>query len=415
MNNKVLLVAYHFPPSSEVSGALRTLSMARYLARMGMSPIILAPHPRAYPNLNMNTLNMIPDGCEVVRSLAFDVRRHFGFRGHYPIWLAQPDRWSSWRIWAVRKGLQIIRKHKPRAIWSTYPIGTAHLIASSLHRRTGIPWIADFRDPVRPPVGQERRLTARVRSWVDSHVISQANACVFVTQGARDLYENRYMNIDHGPFEVIPNGFEADGFVRNDKTSRQDARGFKPLVLVHSGVLYRKGRNPEPFFKALKSLLDSGEVRVGQLRIVLRASGSESYYEELIESYGLSGMVFLEPACNRDEALVEQSDADALLLFQGSEFNLQVPAKVYEYFMVGRPVFALVDEAGDTARLIRREGVGVNVDISDADAIARSLVDFIQGVDENRYRSLAGADLEKYSRREGARQLLQLIERVSSK
>ena len=413
MSNKVLIIAHHFPPSAEVSGALRTLSMARYLAQMGMEPIVLAPHPSAYPTLNEATLKMIPDGCEVVRAFAFDVRRHFGFRGRYPMWLAQPDRWSSWWLWGVPKGMRLIKHHKPRAIWSTYPIGTAHLIAATLHRRTGIPWIADFRDPVRPPVGQERRLTARVRARVDRLTVSEASACVFVTQGARELYERRYGQHEHGRFEVIPNGFDEEAFTDIQTPSAGLRSPGRPLVLVHSGVLYPKGRNPEPFFKALSTMFASDAVSRDELRVVLRASGSEPRYGELISRYGLDEIVSLAPAVSRDEALAEQSEADALLLFQGSEFNSQVPAKVYEYFRVGRPIFALVDEAGDTARLLRDEGVGATADINDPEAIARRLAEFIEGVKADRYKILEGEGLAKYSRREGARQLLQLIQQVS--
>ena len=44
--------------------------------------------------------------------------------------------------------MKMIRELKPAAIWSTYPIATAHLIGAELHRKTGLPWIADFRDPM---------------------------------------------------------------------------------------------------------------------------------------------------------------------------------------------------------------------------------------------------------------------------
>lgn len=411
--NKVLIIAYHFPPSAEVSGALRTLAMTRYLRDMGVEPIVLVPDVRAYPSVDQATLRMIPEGCEVVRTFAFDARRHFGFRGRYPLWLAQPDRWSSWWLWGVPKGMQLIEQHKPRAIWSTYPISTAHLIAASLHRRTGIPWIADFRDPVRPPVGQERLLTARVRARVDRHIVATASACVFVTQGARELYEQRYGQHSHGPFEVIPNGFDEEAFDSLDARAVADRRSERPLVFVHSGVLYPKGRNPEPFFKALATLFGQGALARDALRVVLRASGSESHYQKLVSRYGLERVVSLAPAVSREQALVEQSEADALLLFQGSEFNSQVPAKVYEYFRVGRPIFALVDEAGDTARLVHDEHVGETADINDPELIARRLVEFIGGLKVKRYQPLAGDALSKYSRKEGACQLLRLIDRVA--
>ena len=55
---------------------------------------------------------------------------------------ALPDRWTSWFWGAVPAGLSLIRRYKPRVLWSTFPIATSHLIALTLHRLTGIAWVA---------------------------------------------------------------------------------------------------------------------------------------------------------------------------------------------------------------------------------------------------------------------------------
>ncbi len=54
----------------------------------------------------------------------------------------------SWRWTAVAAGLKLIRHYQPAVLWSTYPIATAHQIGAILHRCSGLPWIADFRDPM---------------------------------------------------------------------------------------------------------------------------------------------------------------------------------------------------------------------------------------------------------------------------
>ena len=51
----------------------------------------------------------------------------------------------TWQYDAGRAGMRLIRDWHPDVIWSTYPIATAHLIGETLHRRSGLPWIADFR------------------------------------------------------------------------------------------------------------------------------------------------------------------------------------------------------------------------------------------------------------------------------
>jgi glycosyltransferase involved in cell wall biosynthesis len=414
LSDKLLMIAYHFPPSAEISGALRTLGMARYLGESGWQVVVLTPRPPAYPRRDSSTLGMVPPGCEVVRTFALDIRRHIGIRGHYPSWLAQPDRWSSWWVSAVRHGMRIVMRDKPRVIWSTYPIATSHMIAASLHKRSGIPWIADFRDPVVAPFGQEKYLTAKTLAWVERETILQASACVFVTQGARELYEARYANIKHGPFVVIPNGFDEEAFYgfawARDPVPKATN---EPVVLVHSGMLYPRGRNPEAFFRAISSLLSDGRLAPGALQVILRASGSEPMFAKMVVRYGLEGIVELAPGTDRGSALAEQSAADGLLLFQGSEFNAQVPAKIYEYFRVGNPVLGLVDETGDTATLIRREGAGLTANIMDSDAIANRLLEFIDAIRQGSIKPISRDAVMHYSRRGSAGQLVELMDKIA--
>lgn len=407
------MVAYHFPPSSEVSGALRTLSMARYLGESGIRTIVLAPHQRAYPATNMSMLDMIPDCCEVERTFAVDIRQHLGVLGHYPIWLAQPDRWNSWWIGAVARGLKIIKRSRPKVIWSTYPIATSHLIAAYLHKMTGVPWIADFRDPITTPVGQEGGITARSRAWVERLTIEQANACVFVTDGACELYTNRYAQTNHGPFSVIPNGYDDESFDDSLQDNVEIQEVAPPcLTLLHSGALYPQGRNPESFLSALADLINGNRLSREDIRVVFRASGSETYFSTMLARYGLEEVVMLSPPIDRSIALSEQGMADGLLLFQGGEFNAQIPAKVYEYFRIGKPIFGIVDKEGDTAKLLQSEEVCTIASIEDSDEIGRKLLEFLAKIRSRTVKSISNERLARYSRRHSAEKLYDLIRAI---
>ena len=151
------MVAYHYPPWNGGSGIHRTLKFTKYLPEYGWQPIVLTADRRAYPE-NGSAACEIPDGIDVARAFALDTAQHLSFRGSYLRWTALPDRWISWWPGAVLAGRRLIRQHRPDLIWSTYPIATAHLIGMTLHRLSGIPWVADFRDPmteVDPQTGQE--------------------------------------------------------------------------------------------------------------------------------------------------------------------------------------------------------------------------------------------------------------------
>src|SRR5262245_39806857 len=127
---RVLMVAFQFPPFAGSSGVQRTLRFAQHLGAFGWAPLVVSAHPRAYEAISPELLAGVPDEAIVRRTFAFDAARDLSILGRYPGFLARPDRWASWRISAVLAGLQLIRRHRPSAIWSTYPIATAHNVAA---------------------------------------------------------------------------------------------------------------------------------------------------------------------------------------------------------------------------------------------------------------------------------------------
>src|SRR5438132_13514328 len=143
---KVLMIAFHFPPYSGGSGIHRTLKFTRYLPEFGWQPIVLTASRQAY-GARAKDDYQIPKGVEVARAFALDTKRHLSLRGKYFQSLALPDQWVTWWPGAVALGCNLIRKHRPDVIWSTYPIATAHLIGLTLYRLIGIPWVAYIRDP----------------------------------------------------------------------------------------------------------------------------------------------------------------------------------------------------------------------------------------------------------------------------
>ena len=412
MKNHVLMIAFHFPPAAMGSGHLRVLGFVKHLPALGWESTVLSAHVRAYPRTDTANEMLIPQDCRVQRVFALDARRHLGFLGKYPAILAQPDRWISWWPAAVWQGLRLIHKYKIRVIWSTYPIMTAHCIANTLSRLTGLPWIADFRDPVTSSVSMENRFAASSQRRLEKRVLTRATHSVYTTSGAMHYYAERYPQIyREGYMTVIPNGYDEEAFPLNTDT-RVHPVG-RPLKLLHSGLLYPHGRTPVPFFMALARLKASGIIKADRCSVTLRASGSEAVYAVEIKRLGLEDMVMLTPPISHQQALVEQIDADALLLFQGDEYDRQIPAKLYEYLRIGRPIFALVGERGDTAALLRDSGGAEIVPLDDVDAIQVRLAQFISALREGRGPKANAAIVQRYSRREGAASLAGILDKVS--
>lgn len=375
---RLLMIAYQFPPYAASSGIQRTLTFARELPRFGWEPFVLAPHVRAYDHVNEQNIKL-NGGPVVERAFALDTARHLSIMGRYPAFAARPDRWISWWLGAVPKGLAMVRRYRPHAIWSTYPIATAHTIGATLHRLTGLPWIADFRDPMAQDGYPEDRKTWDAFKRIEETAIRNAARSVFVTPGAGRMYRERYGEATEHRIAVIENGYDEQAFAEVERSTPQRARARgRLLLLLHSGVVYPSERDPTQLFEAVRRLHANGGLRPGDLSIRLRASGHEPWLRERIEEAGVAQFFDLAPPIPYREALTEMISADALLVLQAANCNDQVPAKLYEYLRCGRPILALTDARGDTASLVRRAGLRDIAPLDSAEDVARTLASFMQ-------------------------------------
>ncbi len=411
----ILMIAYHFPPVRVSSGIQRTLKFSQYLLDEGWTAQVLTVHPRAYIQTSDGQMGEIAKEVTVKRAFALDTSRHLSIKGRYLGWMALPDRWVSWCLGGVIAGLNLVRQYKPRVIWSTYPIATAHLLALVLHRITGIPWVADFRDSMTEDDYPANPRQWAVYRWIEKQTVRFCSKAVFTTPGAIAMYAARYPEIPDSRWALIPNGFDEENFVQAERKiadKKIAAENDRPLVLLHSGVLYPSERDPTAFFKALASLSEQGVIDAKRLKIILRATGHDDLHARLIEQNGLQDVVFLEPGIAYSDALVEMLTVDGLLVFQASNCNHQIPAKVYEYLRAQKPVFALTDPQGDTAQVLRDAGVSYIVPLDDQAAIQENIEDFLTQLRQGHLKPGQNTRVEQYSRKFRTQQLAKLLDEV---
>jgi glycosyltransferase involved in cell wall biosynthesis len=375
----VLMVAYHFPPLAGSSGIQRTLRFVQHLPALGWKPVVLTADPRAYERTSPDLLDDVPEGTVVRRAFALDTARHLNIQGRYMGWMARPDRWISWRFDAVRQGLQLIKEFKPDAIWSTYPIATAHVIAQQLHQKTGLPWVADFRDPMAQDGYPADPITWRSYQRIEQEAVEQASRSVFTTPGAAQMYRERYPQAA-SRITVLENGYDEESFAHAPAVATRPLTDDQPVVLLHSGIVYPSERDPTQLFQALQRLKASGGLTARQLQIRFRASAHDDMLAQLASQYGVQDFIELSPAVPYREALSEMLSVDALLVMQASNCNAQIPAKIYEYLRAGRPILGLTDPAGDTAGVLRGAGLEAMARIDSADEIAALLPRFVADV-----------------------------------
>jgi glycosyltransferase involved in cell wall biosynthesis len=414
MKKRALLVAFHFPPQAGSSGIQRTLSFSKHLGRHGWEPMVLSAHPRAYDIQNPSQLASIPSDLIVKRAFALDVKRHIGIKDRYPGLLAMPDRWSSWLLGAVPAGLSLIRKHRPQVIWTTFPIATASLIGLVLHRLTGLPWIADLRDPMLQSTYPTVKLQRKAFGWIEAQTLKHCTLAVCTTHSAMQAYRTRFPELAD-KFRVIENGYDEDGLSAQGASSTAAVPpANRPITLLHSGMLYETGRNPSAFLRALATLKHEGKVSAASLRIVLRAPGDVEPIEKMMRELDLGDIVEIAPAIPYREALREMLAADGLMIFQGKHYNAQIPAKIYEYFWARRPVLGLVDAAGETAHVLRAAGFDSMAAMDQPDAIAKALEQFLTQIRNGTAYVATPEVVAQSSRANRARQLADVFDEVTA-
>jgi len=411
---RLLMVAYHFPPLAGSSGIQRTLRFVQHLPDFGWETMVLTVHPRAYERTSDDLMRDVPAGTRVERAFAIDAARHLSLAGRYPGFLARPDRWISWRFPGIATGMRIIREWQPQAIWSTFPIATAHVIGDALQRRSGLPWIADFRDPM-----AQEGYPADPRVWrsyqrIEEGAIRRARFSTFTTPSAARVYRQRYPAAADR-IVMLENGYDEESFSGiGDTTVLHEPLHTGAKTLLHAGLVYPSERDPTQLFAAVRRLVVSGRLRHGTLKLRFRASGHEPFLRDLIRTHGLDDWVELLPPVPYRAALDEMVRADGLLLLQAANCNEQIPAKIYEYVRAGRPVIALTDPEGDTAAVVRDAGLDTVARLDSEEAIADLLIRFVDA-DRTRPLPLPRADyVARASRRGRAESLANLLDEAAA-
>lgn len=347
---RVLILAYHYPPSS-ASAALRPRRFAKYLPAMGFLPQVVAAGESAATTVGTVFLpewERRGPGRWAARLIRYVEARILG----YPVRL----------IWGLAAFRHLRRAGSDGAaiVHTLVPPYAANLVARWLQVRHGLTWVADFQDPVILPddPGQERRPRG-LQKWallrLERFVVEHADAVVANTEAVRELLAERYPAC-RGKVCAIPNGFDPDNYLHAAPAPERETK-----VIAHYGDLYHF-RHPGPLLQALGRLIQAGRVPADRARVEL--AGEDNLHwdglpladvKRLLASPWVS---YTGSRLPRAEAERATATADYLLLLdvRGPHSRYYMPAKVYDYITVGRPVLCFTEHDSPIDRLFRISG-----------------------------------------------------------
>ena len=430
---RVLVITYYWPPSGG-SGVQRWVKFARYLSEYGWAPVIYTPENPELIAVDDTLGAEIPAGVEVLRRPIREpyavYRRLFGGRREgarggevNPIhaggksWkqrlalflrgnLFVPDPRVGW----VRPSVRFLRKwlkdHPVDALVSTGPPHSMHLIALRLSRETGIPWVADFRDPwTRMFYFKHLSLTApalRRHRRLEREVLDGASAVVAVSP----LVQEEFRSMTETPVELITNGFDEADFA--GPADADDGR-FK---LVHTGLFASDGI-PDALWRALAEKVAEDEDFASKLQIQLVGKTDREVLHSL-EAAGLKPFVTDFGYCSHADAVRRQRAASVLLLplRKEPEYRATLPGKLFEYLAADRPILGIGQTDGAMASVVRASQAGTVCDWEDEQGLRRVIDGWW-----DRFRSgepLRGAeDIGRFSRRRLTESFARLLDRLT--
>jgi glycosyltransferase involved in cell wall biosynthesis len=443
---RVLILAYHFPPIAS-SGTFRTLKFVKYLRDFGWEPIVLTVderHERLEPKDPALALQVPPDVAILrTRSISM-VRRQSGsgaasgensapragsgkrrpnrrsLAGQLVRLLSFPDRCVGWYPFAVARGLRAISMYQPDLVYSSAPPFTGSLVGLTLSVLAGKPLVSDFRDAWAGNryrqaernsnlVGVER-LAARAARALERMVFRRSARVLCVSETQSEAARERAGESATSRFCVITNGFDPDDF--SDLKPRPPDRDFR---LLYAGCFYPPVRDPRNLLRALALIKERSPGTFSRFWVSFFGEpGWASENAAFLENLRLDRHVEFLPFRPHREALQLMAASDALLLLGSLDRSDTgtVPAKIFEYLALRKPILALVHD-GEAARIARASGLGVVADPEDPQAIAAALMHVRdRAADSSREGQPAAPQLRRFERRELTRQLASLFDEV---
>jgi hypothetical protein len=421
----VLLVSYTFPPQYDVS-ARRAAKLCKYLPAAGWKPIVLTKdwtgdvaaedhrvytvtsHADAVDGLRDVTVVRAPyrthdnalrrlhrrlggaygdeaganDREANLTSTAFDPNESRTPSGGVATWTPPaltrralsllsptfgdfPDAFRGWSDTAARMGAEIVRRERVDAICSLCPPATAHVIASEIARRTGVPWVAQFDDLYSFHLERQRPTwrpytDRRHRAWLRRATLAGAITPAML----------RYVQQTYGlDGDVVMVGFDPDDSPAVERTPHDRLR------LAYTGSVYPGDQRPEILFDALDRVIQANPGPRPPLEITFAGTGRDRQLRAMLAPFPAAerACTFIDRLAPID-ALRLQREADALILLNctrpsAEEGTLSFPAKAFEYLSAGRPILALPSDPGEWGdRLLESTRAGITADSAEAAA-----------------------------------------------
>jgi glycosyltransferase involved in cell wall biosynthesis len=435
---RVLIISYYWPPTGG-SGVQRWVKFAKYLPALGWQPVIYTPENPEQLAVDETLAGEVPAEAEVIRRRIVEpyemYKKMLRKSGHskevvevnpvnaqnksflqkVAMWIRgnffRPDPRCLWIRPSVRFLKKYLKEHPVDLIVSTGPPQSMHMIGRKLAQETGLPWIADFRDPwTKIFYFKHLSMTRATERWhhkMEKKVLDDATAVVAVSP----LVQQDFQAMTKTPVELITNGFDECDF-HEEPFKMAEGGPQQSFTITHTGLFAADG-NPTVLWEVLAEKCRTCEEFRKLLRINLIGKTDEQIIKAAQDA-GLGENVYDLGYQHHARAVDEQRKASLLILplRKEPEYKAVLPGKLFEYLASYRPILGIGQPDGAMSMILDSTKTGVVFDWEDKEAIAKYIDECWEKHLEGCLR-VEGSDISQFTRRNLTLRMAQLFEEVT--
>jgi glycosyltransferase involved in cell wall biosynthesis len=436
---RVLFVSYLFPPVGG-AGVQRAAKFVKYLPDFGWEASVLTVANPSVPVYDATLAADLPPGTILRKARTWEpgyaLKAAVSANGAAPgggdgllrrllkgvvrrvgNLVLQPDAQILWLPGAVREGMRLLQEVPHDAIVATAPPFSSFLVGAALSRRTGLPLVLDYRDEWDlSSAYMENKPHGPFSRWIQGRmqrrVVRVARALLATTRAsAGALNAIGTAAPSAAQIEWIYNGFDPDDFPTR-RAALPDHR--QPYRLAYVGTLWEL-TSVAPLVEAVRRFATQAPALAAGLELVFAGRRTSAQEQVLARLVGLPCRVVTHSYVAHTQALdfLQSAHGLCVLLSDLPGARRVVPAKIFEYMAVKRPILTIAPR-GEVWDLLRGHPRASCFLPADVEGVAAHLAEEVRRHLRGECADFDDWNVSPYDRRHQAGQLATLLDSLCS-
>lgn len=385
----VLMVAPYFIPRRRV-GSLRPFKFAKHLMNLGWNVKILTigtssdelTDREKEALKNVEIIPVTPPFDRTASSSKSNKKKSSSksFFDKIGEWVDKHTPADTWIYLFLMRYFQILKKvkaAKPDIIWCTGDPWSGLWLGDKIAKNLNVPLVADFRDPwTLTSVNLRNRsdFSRNMDQKMEKKIIQNADRVIFTSKAAQEAYKS-YYSLTDSKTDTIYNSF--DSTVQNQKEeSGWDGKLDKSKLNILFFGQFRRLSPAKPMADILRVLKKKSTNAFEHIQI-------NSFGEMIPEEKKYIMDAGLESSFTEHEKVLPElsktvlNKADLLLVSTHEKREHIIPAKLWEYLSIEKPILSITPNS-EIGEILKRSGAGVHFHPKEKNKVADFLIQAVE-------------------------------------